>query len=229
MSSNSGQQSENSLAFILTVRREFVPSHFSNLTQMNFARTSGQEAFLSKVNEVCRSLRDYEQECYLAERMNDRLIPSFERIGMLGCPISSEYGGAGYDALTYLMAIERIGREGASMRTFFSAHISIGQLVLQSWATEDQKRRYLPDTVTGKKIMAFALTEPAAGSDPLSMTTSFETGSKGFVLKGRKHWIGNGTFAGVMTTYAKDRNTGKVSAFIVEGDPQGLRTEEMKN
>ncbi|HEV8387102.1 MAG TPA: acyl-CoA dehydrogenase family protein [Nitrososphaera sp.] len=201
----------------------------TNLSQMNFELSSSQVEYLKKVDSVCESLRDHEQECYLAEKLNDRLVPSFEKIGMLGCPVSREYGGLGYDMLTYALAIERIGREGASMRTFFSVHTSIGQLVLQSWANEEQKKKYLPDTVTGKSIMAFALTEPAAGSDPGSMTTRFEAKGSGFVLKGRKHWIGNGTIAGVMTTYAKDFDTGKISAFIIEGNLSGLRREEMKN
>jgi alkylation response protein AidB-like acyl-CoA dehydrogenase len=196
---------------------------------MNFEQSKEQAEFLRKVDEVCKSLRDYEQECYLVERSNDRLIGTFEKIGMLGCPISKRFGGLGYDMLTYALAIERIGMEGASMRTFFSAHTSIGQMVLQAWGNEEQKKEYLPETVSGKRVMAFALTEPAAGSDPGSMTTKFETKSEGFVIRGKKHWIGNGTFAGVMTTYAKDANTGRVSAFIVDGDSPGLRTEEMKN
>jgi alkylation response protein AidB-like acyl-CoA dehydrogenase len=204
-------------------------SEFSNIAQMNFGLSSSQKKFLDSVDAACRSLRDHEEECYLEEQLNDRLVPSFAKIGMLGCPISSRYGGLGYDMLTYSLAIERIGQEGASMRTFFSVHTSIGQLVLQSWADEEQKKRYLPQTVTGKKVMAFALTEPEAGSDPASMTTRYERQGGNFVIQGRKHWIGNGTIAGVMTTYARDRDTGKISAFIVEGDSPGLKKQEMKH
>ncbi|MCI0560685.1 MAG: acyl-CoA dehydrogenase family protein [Nitrososphaera sp.] len=196
---------------------------------MNFDTSPQQERFLRQVDVACSSVRDYEEKCYLEERLNRRIIPVFGRIGMLGCPISKKYGGLGLDMLTYALAIERIGVEGASMRTFFSAHTSIGQLVLQSWASEDQKKEYLPETVTGKKIMAFALTEPAAGSDPSSMVTRFERKGDHYELRGKKHWIGNGTFAGVMTTYAKDAATGKISAFIVEGDSPGLRKVEMKH
>ena len=204
-------------------------SAFSNLSQMNFQISPDQKIFLDDVDKICISLRDYEQECYLAERLNERLIPSFEKVGMLGCPVSRKYGGLGYDMLTYSLAIERIGKEGASMRTFFSAHTSIGQMILQSWGSEEQKKRYLPDTVTGNKVMAFALTEPAAGSDPASMATKFEVKGDSYVLSGKKHWIGNGTFAGVMTTYARDANTGRISAFIVDGDAPGLKKEEMKD
>ncbi len=202
---------------------------YVNLSQMDFELSSAQREFLKKVDQTCRYIRPYEERSYLEERLNDRVVPAFGKIGMLGCPISRKYGGLGYDMLTYALAIERIGEEGASLRTFFSAHTSIGQLVLQGWGSEEQKREYLPDTTTGKSIMAFALTEPAAGSDPSSMVTKFETKGDHYVLKGKKHWIGNGTFANVMTTYAKDVDTGKISAFIVERDSPGLRTEEMKN
>lgn len=195
---------------------------------MNFDVSAEQNKFLQKIDAACRSIRDYEEECYLEERLNDRVVPAFSKIGMLGCPVSKKYGGLGYDMLTYALAIERIGEEGASLRTFFSAHTSIGQLVLQGWADEEQKKKYLPDTASGKSVMAFALTEPAAGSDPASMTTKFERKGDGYVLKGKKHWIGNGTFAGVMTTFAKDAS-GKISAFIIERGMPGLRTEEMRN
>ncbi|HJS81591.1 MAG TPA: acyl-CoA dehydrogenase family protein, partial [Nitrososphaera sp.] len=206
-----------------------MPPAYSNLSSMAFDLSHQQKKFLANVDRVCRSVRDYEQECYLSERLNEKVVPAFSKIGMLGCPISSDFGGLGYDMLTYALAIERIGQEGASMRTFFSVHTSIGQLVLQSWGSEEQKKRYLPGTVSGKRIMAFALTEPSAGSDPASMTTTFEKKGSGFVLKGKKHWIGNGTIAGLMTTYARDRDSGKISAFILEGNTRGLRTEEMKN
>ena len=202
---------------------------YSNLSQMNFEVSKEQRSFLDRVDAACRSIRQYEEKCYLEEKFNDRIVPVFGKIGMLGCPISKKYGGLGYDMLTYALAIERIGEEGSSLRTFFSAHTSIGQLVLQGWASEEQKEEYLPDTASGKSVMAFALTEPAAGSDPASMAMKFEKKGDQFVLKGKKHWIGNGTFAGVMTTYAKDADSGRISAFIVDRDSPGLRTEEMKN
>lgn len=202
---------------------------YLNLSQMGLELSSSQCKFLENVDNACKSIRPYEERCYLEEKQNDKVVQTFGKIGMLGCPISKKYGGFGYDMLTYALAIERIGEEGASLRTFFSAHTSIGQLILQGWGSEEQKREYLPDTTRGKSIMAFALTEPAAGSDPSAMTTTFETKTDHFVLKGKKHWIGNGTFANIMTTYAKDVESGKISAFVVERNSPGLRTEEMKN
>ncbi|MEM4377507.1 MAG: acyl-CoA dehydrogenase family protein [Candidatus Nitrosotenuis sp.] len=201
---------------------------YSNISQMSFEISQKQKNFLAQVDQVCRSIRDDEEESYLQEKLNNKVIPEFGRIGMLGCPISKKYGGLGYDILTYALALERIGREGNSLRTFFSAHISIGQMVLQSWANEEQKKQYLPKTTSGKSIMGFALTEPAAGSDPSSMQTKFEEKGGNYVLNGKKHWVGNGTFAKVITTFAKDFD-GKISAFIVDTDSPGFKAKEMKN
>jgi len=201
---------------------------YSNLSKMNFEVSEEQNKFLEQVDAACKSIRDYESDCYLEEKANDRIVPEFGKIGMLGCPISKKYGGQGYDVLTYLLAIERIGIEGNSLRTFFSAHISIGQMILQNWAEEDQKKQYLPCTSSGKSIMAFALTEPEAGSDPASLTTKFEESGDNFILKGKKHWVGNGTIAKVITTYARGPD-GRISAFIVDTDSKGFRAEEMKN
>lgn len=190
---------------------------FSNISVMNFELSSEQENLLKQIGGACKSIRDYDPECYLNERINERIVPTFAPTGMLGLPVSKKYNGRGVDALTYALALERIGQEGSSIRTFFSCHISIGQLVLQNWGSEEQKRKYLPNTTAGKSIMAFALTEPPAGSDPASMTTKFEDKGDHYVLKGKKHWIGNATIAGVITTYAKS-DDGKVSAFIVQKD-----------
>ena len=202
---------------------------YSNLSCMNFDTTNDQEEFISKVDSVCTSLRSFEEECYIQDKVNEKLVPEFSKIGMLGCPISKKYKGLGYDILTYCKTLERIGEEGNSMRTFFSVHTSIGQMILQGWANEDQKKRYLPATTSGKSIMAFALTEPEAGSDPSSMYSAYEDTGESYILSGKKHWIGNGTIANVMTTYARDKTTGKISAFIVDMNLPGVTKKEMKN
>jgi alkylation response protein AidB-like acyl-CoA dehydrogenase len=208
---------------------------YYDLSEMNFNISRKQKNFLSKVDSISKLLRRYEEECYLNERFNDRIVPAFKNIGMLGCPISTEYGGLGYDFLTYCLALERIGEEGSSIRTFLSAHTSIGQLVLQAWANGEQKREYLPRTTRGDSIMAFALTEPNAGSDPSSMEMVFEEKNDHYVINGRKHWVGNGTFADLFTTYAKEQNSkdgrgdGRISAFIVDRDCHGIRRKEIKN
>lgn len=207
---------------------------YCNFSKMNFEISDNQKIFLDKIDAICKSLRSYEEKCYLKEKLNKKVISEFGKVGMLGCPVSRKYGGLGYDIPTYVLALERIGREGSSMRTFFSAHTSIGQMVIQGWANEEQKREYLPKTCDGRNIMAFALTEPVAGSDPSSITTTYEDKGEYYVLKGKKHWIGNGTFASIMTVYAREysssgSNNGEISAFIVNGDSSGIRTKELRD
>ena len=199
---------------------------------MSFKVSDKQRKFLNVIDKTCKSLRNYEQMCYLKGKSNNKIIPKFSEIGMLGCPISQNFGGLGYDMLTYVLAIERIGEEGSSLRTFFSTHTSIGQMVLQGWGDDSQKKEYLPKTCSGTNIMAFALTEPSAGSDPSSMTTNFEDKGDHFILNGKKHWIGNGTIANVLTTYAKESggiHDGKISAFIVDVDSTGISRQEIRN
>lgn len=205
-------------------------TYFSNLSQMNFDLSNDQKVFIKKVNDTCKLLRKDEEKNYLKESINEKVIPFFTKIGMLGCPISKEYGGLGYDILSYLLALERIGEEGSSMRTFFSCHTSIGQMVLQNWGNEEQKKKYLPNTTKGIDIMAFALTEPGAGSDPSLIETKFEEKGDHFIISGKKHWIGNGTFAKTITTYAKEKGSNKkISAFIVDMNSSAIKKNEIKN
>jgi alkylation response protein AidB-like acyl-CoA dehydrogenase len=205
-------------------------NYFLNLSQMNFDLSNEQKIFLRKVNYICTLLRKDEEKNYLNESINEKVIPLFNKIGMLGCPISKEYGGLGYDILSYLIALERIGEEGSSMRTFFSCHTSIGQMVLQNWGNKEQKKKFLPKTTTGKDIMAFALTEPYAGSDPSLIETNFEEKGDHFIISGKKHWIGNGTFAKTITTYAKEKGSRKkISAFIVDMNSSAIKIKEIKN
>ena len=200
-----------------------------NLSIMNFDISEEQEALLEIVDKFCQELRPIENQCFLEGRFNDQLIELAKRAHLTGLPIDEEYGGEGADLLTYVLALERIGREGSSVRTFFSGHLSIGALILQQWGNEAQKRKYLPQVAAGEKVMAFGLTEPTAGSDPGSLRTTFEDCGTYYKLNGSKQWISNGTIADVITAYARDPESGRISAFIVEADSPGYRTEEHKH
>ncbi len=202
----------------------------ASLTRMDFKVSDEQQALIEQVDRACLEIREYEARCWLESRVNDRIVPVFGKAHLLGLPISDKYGdGQGVDALTYALALERIGRESSCLRTFFSGHVSIGQLVLQQWGSDSQKERYLPDATRGRRIMAFALTEPEAGSDPASLRTTFEKKGGSYILNGSKVWISNGTIADVVTAYARDRRTGKISAFIVEKGFPGYSAEEQRH
>jgi len=198
---------------------------------MNFDLTDEQKLILGVVDETCQKIRPIEDRCYLDRRFNDQVLPIFKEAHLLGLPISRNYGeGQGADALTYALVLERVGREGTGIRTFFSGHVSLGQSTLQKWGNDEQKQRYLPRTTSGDLIMAFGLTEPTAGSDPASMKTNFEERGGSYYLNGQKAWISNGSIADLIVVFAypKGKSDG-MCAFLVETEADGFSAEPIKN
>src|SRR6266850_7873478 len=136
--------------------------------------TADSTRLLADVEAFCQQVRDHEELCYVEHRFNDQVIQLAKKHNILGMPVPVEYSGRGSDTATYARALARIGREGTGVRTFFSGHTSIGQYPILTWGNEEQKKRYLPASCKGEKILAFGLTEPDAGSNPLEMTTTYE-------------------------------------------------------
>src|SRR5438067_13732262 len=128
---------------------------------------------LADVEAFCQEVRPAEELCYVEHRFNDQVIPLARKYNLLGMPVPRDYGGRGADTVTYARALARIGREGTGLPTFFSGHTSIGEYPIQTWGSDDQKRRYLPASVRGETVLAFGLTEPEAGSNPLEMQTTY--------------------------------------------------------
>src|SRR5437773_2354092 len=176
-----------------------------------------QRRLLSDVETFCQELREHEELAYLEHRFNDQLIPLAKKHNLLGMIVPPEYGGRGADTVTYARALARINREGTGCRTFFSGHTSIGQYPILTWGNDEQKKRYLPPSVKGEKILAFGLTEPEAGSNPLEMQSTYERRGDKFVLNGVKYLISNGGIATTVIVFAYPKGrTGRVSAFIVD-------------
>src|SRR5437016_9631684 len=153
---------------------------------------SERDRLLRDVEAFCRALRPIEEQCYLARRFNDRLVPLAREHGLLGMPVPVTYGGRGADMVTYARALARIGREGTGVRTFFSGHSSIGQGPILAWGNDEQKRRFLPRSTSGEMVCAFGLTEPAAGSNPREMTMTYRRRGDEVLLSGEKYLISNG-------------------------------------
>src|SRR3954454_10748685 len=189
-----------------------------------------RDHLLADVDAFCREIRPHEELCYVEHRFNDQVVPLAIKHNILGMLTPPEYGGRGADAVTYLRALARIGREGTGVRTFFSGHVSIGAYPILTWGTADQKTRYLPAACRGEKILAFGLTEPDAGSNPLEMTTTYERRGDRFVLNGVKYLISNGGIADAVICFGYPANaTGakrRVSAFIVDRGP-GFVSEDL--
>jgi alkylation response protein AidB-like acyl-CoA dehydrogenase len=211
--------------------KTIVDTGFADLSRMNFDVSDEQKLVLDEVDRACRELRPFEDEAYLTGRFNEHLAPIFKKAQLLGLPISRRYGdGQGADVLTYALALERIGREGTGVRTFLSGHVSLGQVTVQKWASEDQKQRYLPPATRGEKIMCFGLTEPTAGSDPASLRSTFEDRGSYYLLNGSKAWISNGSIAdvAVIFAYPKGKREG-MCAFIVEKGFEGYSSQQQKH
>ena len=197
-----------------------------------------QARLLADVESFCQELRPIEELCYVEHRFNDQLLLLAKKHNILAMPVRLEYGGRGADAVTYARALARIGREGTGVRTFFSGHTSIGQYPILTWGNEEQKRRYLPPAVRGEKLLAFGLTEPEAGSNPLEMQTTYERRGDHFVLNGVKYLISNGGIADAVIVFGYPRTpspspsegargTRRVSAFIVDTSGPGFAKEDL--
>ncbi len=149
--------------------------------------------------------------------------------GLLMIDVPEEYGGA--DLGLIVSAIVASEMREASFAVAHGAHTTIGTLPIVFYGTEEQKRRYLPRLATGELIGAYALTEPSAGSDAMSIRTraSLSPDGKYYILNGAKQWISNAGFADLMVVFAKVDDT-KHTAFIVETSWPGISTgaEEKK-
>ena len=152
-------------------------------------------------------------------------IEKMGEMGLFGIIFPEEYGGSGGDTLMYILAMEEIARASGTVGLIMAAHVSLGTYPILAFGTDEQKRKYLPDLVAGKKLGAFGLTEPGAGSDAAGTKTRAELQGDHWVINGSKHWITNAGVAGTLVVTARTR-PGKgadgISAFIVEAGTPGL-------
>lgn len=157
--------------------------------------------------------------------MPKALIAKLAENGFLGSYVPEEYGGAGLDYMSYSLLIEELSRNCASTGVFVSAHTSLGIWPILNFGTEAQKQKYLPKMASGEWIGCFCLSEPNAGSDAGSLTTSAVDMGDHWEINGVKNWITNGKEAGVCIVFAKTKKTPDykgISAFIVETSSPGF-------
>lgn len=178
---------------------------------------------LEDADRAAEELLYPEFEHYIERKFDDEIPKILQAHNLLGLPISEEYGGRGADSLTYFLAVERLGQVGMGVVTFIDVHTSLAGLTIQQWGTANQKERYLAPSTKGKKILAYALTEVDAGSNPAEMKTSFEKENGYYVLNGSKYLISNGSIADALIVFARptDKADG-VTAFLVDADTEGF-------
>ncbi len=156
-------------------------------------------------------------------------VKKMARYGFFGIPFPKEYGGQGADYLAYAMAVEELSKKCATTGVIVSAHTSLCCAPIYENGTEEQKKKYLPDLLAGKKFGAFGLTEPGAGTDASGQRTTAVLDGDEYVLNGSKIFITNAGFADVFIVIAMtDRSKGNhgISAFIVERGTPGFTVGE---
>ena len=193
---------------------------------MNFQLTKEQE-FVRKmvrefaINEVEPIAADIDVE----HRFPVETIEKMAKYGLLGVPFPKEYGGSGGDQISYAITVEELSRVCGSTGVICSAHTSLCGWPIYNWGSEEQKKKYLPDLLSGRKLGAFGLTEPNAGTDAAGQQTKAVDKGDHWLINGAKVFITNGGFADVYVLMAmtdKSKGTKGISAFIIEKNDEGF-------
>jgi hypothetical protein len=177
--------------------------------------------------EVRPKVLEYDE----AQKFPEELVARMGELGFLGAVVSEELGGAGMTAREFVVIMEELGRVDPSVALTLAAHSGLCLEHILQFANDAQKKKYVPDLASGKKIGSWCLTEPGSGSDAGGMLTTAEKKGSDYVLNGTKNFITNGSYASTFVVMAKtDSSKGKagISAFIVEKE-MGVRIGKKEN
>ena len=200
---------------------------------MDFELTDEQEL----IREAVREFAEGEVAPVAAELDRDHrfpyeLLPKMADLNLMGMPYPEKVGGAGADYVSYVIAVEELSRACASTAVILAAHTSLATWPIFKFGTQAQHERYLHDMASGRRLGAFALTEPAAGTDAGAGTCTAVLKGDEYVLNGSKIFITNAPFAEIYVVLAKTdpaQGTRGMSAFIVEKDAPGFSVGEAEH
>lgn len=193
---------------------------------MDFELTEEQRAVRTLVRKFAQ-----EQVAPLAAHTDEtgefpsQLFQQMAGLGLLGLPVPEEYGGAGADTISYVVAVEELAAACGSTALTYAAHTSLACMPLLWFGNEAQKQQYLTHLAQGKGLGAFALTEPQSGSDAAGLRTTARQEGASWVLNGQKMWITSGSIADVVIVAAvtdPERGAHGISNFIVRRDTPGF-------
>jgi len=200
---------------------------------MDFTPTAEQELIRKQVRDFAeREIKPIATKFDKSGEFPRDTVAKMAGLGLLGMLVPAELEGGGLDTISYAIAVEEVGRVDGSHGLIMAAHNSLctGNILIA--ATKEQKDRYVPDLATGRRIGAWALTEPASGSDAAAMKTEAYTEDRGWILNGTKNFCTNAPVAGTFVILAiTDRAKGNrgISAFIVERGTPGLRIGKVED
>ena len=190
---------------------------------MNFDLGQEHELVRSTVREFAEQrIAPVAEELDRESRFPYDLVAELAELGLMGMTIPEEYGGAGTDTLSYAIAVEELTRVDSSVAITVAAHHSLGTLPIFNFGNEEQKREWLPDLASGKRLAAFGLTEPSAGSDAGATRTRAELRDGEWVIDGSKIFITNaGTDITACVTITAQTGEGEISNLIVPNGTPG--------
>ncbi|MBP2025520.1 acyl-CoA dehydrogenase family protein [Peptoniphilus stercorisuis] len=172
-----------------------------------------------------KEIKPIAQEIDENERFPEESIPKLFKAGIMGSQFPEEFGGEGGDTMSYVIALEEIGKVCATTATIVSIHSSIGINLLIKYGNKEQQEKYLP-ILTSKGIAAFLLTEPQAGTDATNQKTTAIKDGDYYIINGRKMFISNAGHNDLYIVIAvtdADKGTKGITAFLVEPDNPGIR------
>ena len=197
-------------------------------------------SFTDEQNQLRRSIREFAEgeiaphvmEWDEASKFPLEIMPKLAEMGLLGVIFPEQYGGAGLGYVEYVIAIEELSRIDGSVGIIVAAHNSLCSNHIFKFGTEEQKKKYLTPLAQGKKIGAWSLTEPEAGSDAGGTRTTAKRDANNWVINGSKTFCTNGHYADyavVMALTDKSKNSHGISAFIVEKGTPGFKPGKKEN
>jgi len=200
---------------------------------MDFELTDEQQLIRDAVREFAEAeVTPIATEIDRDHRFPYELLPKLAEMNLMGMPYPEKEGGAGADYVSYVIAVEEVSRACASTGIILSAHTSLATWPIFKFGTEAQKDQYLHDMTSGRRLGAFALTEPAAGTDAAAGTATATLHADGYALNGSKMFITNAPYAEVYVVFAKtdpEQGSRGMSAFIVEKDTPGFSVGEAEH
>ncbi len=199
---------------------------------MDFDLTDDQIQVREMVREFAhREVAPYIQQWDAKGEFHREVLTKMGELGILGLPIPEEYGGSGFDYVSFALACEELEYVDTFLRVVMSVHVGLNSLALLQWGTEEQKQRWLTPQALGQKLATFGLTEPNAGSDAGAIESTAVRDGDSYILNGSKMWISLADAADHFLVFASQDRSLKhngLTAFVLERGMEGFTTGTIK-